>query len=89
MQIQNYSSVKNTLLGFPVSVHSNADILLLDEILAVGDEAFREKCTTKIFELMEQDKTFIIISHDLEQLKQLSNRIYYMQKGIIDKVEQL
>jgi len=87
MPIKNFSSGMNARLGFSVAVHSNADIFLLDEILAIGDEAFREKCTTKIFELMEQDKTFMIISHDLEQLKQLSNRIYYMQKGTIDKVE--
>lgn len=89
MPLKNYSSGMNARLGFSVAVHSNADIFLLDEILAIGDEDFREKCTTKIFELMEQEKTFMIISHDLEQLKQLSNRIYYMQKGTIDKVEQL
>ena len=85
MPVKQYSSGMNTRLGFSVAVHSNADIFLLDEILAVGDESFRAKCTEKINSLMEEEKTFIIVSHDHEQLKKLTNRIYYLKNGkIID-----
>lgn len=83
MPIKNYSSGMNARLGFSVAVHSNADIFLLDEILAVGDEAFRAKCTEKIDSLMNEEKTFIIVSHNHEQLKKLTSKIYYMKNGEI------
>lgn len=83
MPIKNYSSGMNARLGFSVAVHSNADIFLLDEILAVGDEAFRAKCTEKIDSLMNEEKTFIIVSHNHEQLKKLTSKIYYMKDGEI------
>lgn len=84
LQVKNYSSGMNTRLGFSVAVHSDADIFLLDEILAVGDTKFREKCAEKINDLIGQrNKTFLIVSHQHERLKELTDRIYYIEKGKI------
>jgi len=86
LPIKNYSSGMNARLGFSVAVHSNADIFLLDEILAVGDEAFKKKCFKKIDSLKKKNKTFLIVTHNLENLKKITDRIIYMEKGkILDK----
>ena len=86
MPVKNYSSGMTARLGFAIAVHSNADTFLLDEILAVGDQAFREKCYLKINSLMGSNKTFLIVSHNLEQMQELTNKIIYMEKGQITKI---
>ncbi len=86
MPVKNYSSGMAARLGFAVAVHSSAETFLLDEILAVGDQAFREKCSLKIDSLMKNNKTFLIVSHNLEQMKELTNKIIYMEKGQITQV---
>jgi len=86
--IKKYSSGMIARLGFSVAIHSEADIFLLDEILAVGDKSFSDKCSLKMNELMKDDnKTFIIVSHNLDSLKNLTNRIYYINKGSIEGEE--
>ncbi len=88
MPVKKYSSGMIARLGFSVAVHSDVDIFLLDEILAVGDRSFRDKCELKIDQLMKEDnKTFIIVSHNLEGTKELTDRIYYLNKGSIEKIE--
>lgn len=87
MPVKNYSSGMTARLGFSVAIHSSADTFLLDEILAVGDAAFREKCSEKINSLMNGGKTFLIVSHNLEQMQEMTSRIIYMEKGQITKVE--
>lgn len=81
MPVRKYSTGMNARLGFSVAVHSTAEILLLDEILAVGDEKFREKCHAKISELKE-NKSIILVSHNMEIVKKIVDRIYYIDKGI-------
>jgi len=83
MPVKNYSSGMSARLGFSVAVHSDADIFLLDEVLAVGDSAFKDKCSDKIDSLMKKNKTFIIVTHNLENMKKVTNRIIYMEKGKI------
>ena len=83
MPVKNYSSGMGARLGFSVAVHSDADIFLLDEVLAVGDSAFKDKCSDKIDSLMKKNKTFIIVTHNLENMKKVTNRIIYMEKGKI------
>jgi len=83
MPVKNYSSGMIARLGFSVAVHSDADIFLLDEVLAVGDSAFKDKCSDKIDSLMKKNKTFIIVTHNLENMKKVTNRIIYMEKGKI------
>ncbi|NIQ14131.1 MAG: ATP-binding cassette domain-containing protein [Candidatus Dadabacteria bacterium] len=83
MQVKKYSSGMNARLGFSIAVHSNADILLLDEVLAVGDENFQEKSSLKIEELKKSGKTLIIVLHNKKQLEDISDRIIYVNKGEI------
>ena len=86
MPVKNYSSGMNARLGFAIAVHSSADIFLLDEILAVGDTAFKNKCAEKIESLMNDNKTFLIVSHNLEQMQEITNKIVYMEKGQITQI---
>ena len=86
MPLKRYSTGMTTRLGFAIAVHSRAEIFLLDEVLAVGDHAFRQKCSEKIDSLMKEGKTFIIVSHQHERIVELTNKIYYLEKGsIVDK----
>ena len=83
MPVKNYSSGMNARLGFSVAVHSNADIFLLDEVLSVGDEQFKKKCTEKIESLMNKKKTFLIVTHNHDLMKKLTTRIIYLKGGQI------
>jgi lipopolysaccharide transport system ATP-binding protein len=69
--LRSYSSGMIARLGFSVAVHVSPDILLLDEILTVGDSAFQKKCLTKLKEIKEQGKTILMISHSPQHLLEL------------------
>src|SRR5207247_8706887 len=66
--IKHYSSGMQMRLGFAVAAHTDPDILLIDEILAVGDASFQAKCLTKLAELKAQDKTIILVTHNLTNI---------------------
>ena len=83
MPVKKYSNGMNARLGFSIAVHSSADIILIDEILAVGDESFQEKCIGKIKKLIENEKTIIIVSHNRKLMQKLTNRIIYIKEGSI------
>ena len=68
-------------LGFSIAVHTNPDILLVDEVLAVGDEAFQNKCFHRIAGLQEQGKTIVFISHDLPVVEKVANRVLWLHNG--------
>lgn len=68
-------------LAFSIAINVDADILLIDEILAVGDQHFQEKCFDKLSELGESDKTIVIVSHDLNSIKNLCNRAIWIYQG--------
>lgn len=80
MPVRKYSSGMYARLGFSVAVHSSAEIILLDEILAVGDKKFREKCHTKIKEL-KYNKSIILVSHNMEIMQNIVDRIIYIKNG--------
>lgn len=84
--VKHYSSGMFLRLAFSVAVHLDWDILLLDEILAVGDSEFQQKSLTKIEELMSSGKTVIFVSHDLNSVKRLCNRTVLFKNGKILKV---
>ena len=81
MPIKRYSSGMRVRLGFSIAIHSKAEILLIDEILAVGDKSFRNKCSDKLKELVRSDKTIIMVSHDINRMKEITDKIIYIEKG--------
>ncbi|MCD4676209.1 MAG: ABC transporter ATP-binding protein, partial [Desulfobacula sp.] len=83
--VKKYSSGMNLRLGFSVAIHSDADIFLIDEILAVGDEEFKKKSFNSIKELLKKKKTLFIVSHDLKKLTRMTNKIVRLKKGSMIK----
>lgn len=78
--VRNYSSGMLVRLGFSIAAHLDADVLLFDEILAVGDIGFQQKCLQKIRELHSQNKTIILVTHSPEQVEQFCNRCIVFDK---------
>ena len=81
--IKYYSSGMAVRLGFAVAAHINPDILLVDEVLAVGDAAFQAKCLNKLAELREQATTIILVSHNMTNIVQHCNRVLWMDRGTV------
>ena len=79
--VKRYSSGMYVRLGFAIAAHLDPDILLLDEVLAVGDAAFQAKCIKRIKELEELGTTIVFISHDLGAVEKLCDRVILMQNG--------
>lgn len=79
--VRTYSSGMYMRLAFSVAINVDADILLIDEILAVGDQHFQEKCFKKLEELKNSDKTIVIVSHSLEQIENLCTRAIWIYEG--------
>lgn len=77
--VKNYSSGMYMRLAFAVAIHVDPDILVIDEILAVGDEQFQKKCLKKIFQLKQGKKTILFVSHDLEMVKKLADIVLYIE----------
>ncbi len=90
--VRTYSSGMYMRLAFSVAINVDAEILLIDEILAVGDQHFQDKCFAKLEELKNSDKTIVIVSHSLGAVKKLCNRGIWIyngevkEDGKIDKV---
>jgi lipopolysaccharide transport system ATP-binding protein len=73
-------------LAFAVAVHLEPEILILDEVLAVGDAAFREKCQVKMREVSGKGRTVFYVSHDLTSIQQLCGRAFLIESGqLIDE----
>ncbi|MGI8996497.1 MAG: ABC transporter ATP-binding protein, partial [Pyrinomonadaceae bacterium] len=81
--VKRYSSGMYVRLGFAIAAHLDPDILLLDEVLAVGDAAFQTKCFERIKELRQSGTTIVFISHDLNAVERLCNRVLLMHRGQI------
>ena len=82
--VKNFSSGMLVRLGFSVAAHVDADILLFDEILAVGDAGFQKKCLNKIQQLSEMNKTIILVTHSADQVVKFCNRcIVFDSNGLI------
>jgi ABC-2 type transport system ATP-binding protein len=80
-EVKHYSSGMFLRLAFSVAIHTEVDILLVDEILSVGDEPFQRKCLAKIRELHDQGKTLVVVSHDLDMVSDLCERGILIQSG--------
>ncbi|HZK05360.1 MAG TPA: ABC transporter ATP-binding protein [Actinomycetaceae bacterium] len=80
-EVKFYSSGMYLRLAFAVAIHTNPDVFLVDEILAVGDEPFQRKCINYIEGLVERGTTLVVVSHDLELVKRICKRGIVMEKG--------
>jgi len=81
--VRTYSSGMYMRLAFSVAINVQADILLIDEILAVGDKHFQDKCFEKLIELKKSGKTIVIVTHSMDQVKRFCDRAVWLYKGEI------
>lgn len=79
--LRTYSSGMKARLGFSVAVFADPDVLLIDEVLGVGDRDFKNKCKTEIEKKINSDKTVVIVSHDNKTIKRLCNKVLWLEKG--------
>ena len=84
--MKNYSSGMVARIGFAIATIVKPDILIVDEILAVGDFLFQQKCENKINDLMSQGTTVIIVSHAIEQIERLCDRVMWIEKGNVKMI---
>jgi ABC-2 type transport system ATP-binding protein len=81
--VKNYSSGMYVKLGFSVAVHVDPDVLLVDEVLSVGDEAFQEKCIATIERFQAEGRTILFVSHALGLVEKLCNRAVVLDHGVV------
>lgn len=79
--VKTYSSGMYARLGFSIAIHLRRDIMLIDEILGVGDVRFREKCGEKIKELMSEERTLILVSHSTAHIREFANQVLWLDQG--------
>ena len=79
--VRTYSSGMYMRLAFSIAINVDAEILLIDEILAVGDQHFQDKCFTKLKEMKKSEKTIVIVTHSLGQVRELCNRAIWIYNG--------
>lgn len=84
--VKHYSSGMYMRLGFSVAVHVNPDTLMIDEILAVGDQSFQEKCINHIYHLKSRGVTIVLVSHNLDMMRKLCTHMVWMEGGHIRTV---
>lgn len=80
-QVKFYSSGMYVRLAFAVAIHVDPEILLIDEVLAVGDEAFQRKCMDRIKQFQREGRTIVFVTHGLDQVRQLCDRVVLLEKG--------
>ena len=81
--VRTYSSGMYMRLGFSVAINVDAEILLIDEILAVGDGEFQNKCFNELKAIKERGKTIVIVSHSLDQIEEICDKSYWINVGVI------
>lgn len=84
--VKNYSSGMYVRLGFSVAINVDPDVLLVDEVLAVGDEEFQRRCAEKFADLRNQGKTIVVVSHALGALQQMCDEAAWLDNGSLRKV---
>lgn len=84
--VKRYSSGMYVRLGFSVAVHINPEILLVDEILSVGDMSFQTKCFNRIGQIRDKGTTIIFVSHNMHHITSFCDRVVYLNKGVIENI---
>ena len=85
--VKNYSSGMYVRLGFAVAISIQPDVLLVDEVLAVGDEAFQRKCAEKFADLRAAGKTIVIVSHAMDSVRNLCDRVAWLEHGELRQLD--
>lgn len=81
MPVKKYSSGMYLRLGFSVAIHSSAEVILIDEVISVGDEDFQKKCIERIGKLKDEGMTMVVVSHNKDLLEKVTDRILFIQNG--------
>ena len=81
--VKKYSSGMALRLAFAIAIHSPAETFLFDEVLAVGDESFQEKCNRKIDALKNQGKTILVVSHDKVSMNRVCDKVLHLDGGVM------
>jgi ABC-type polysaccharide/polyol phosphate transport system ATPase subunit len=84
MKLKNYSTGMSIRLAFSVMVQSDADVLMVDEVLAVGDASFAQKCLDAFQELRDEGRTILLVTHSMESLRLLCDHAILIEDGVID-----
>jgi lipopolysaccharide transport system ATP-binding protein len=79
--VKRFSTGMVLRLGFSVAAHLDTDIMLIDEVLAVGDQRFKQRCVDKMRSVAQSGKTVLFVSHDMDVLKQISDRAILVREG--------
>ena len=87
MKLKHYSLGMYMRLAFSTAIHTDPDILLIDEVFAVGDQAFQIKCMKRINQLRESGKTIVLVSHNLEAIKLLCQRALLLDNGMVASID--
>lgn len=85
-RLKNYSSGMQLRLAFSIAIQVPFDVLLLDEVLAVGDASFQEKCFGVFDDLRASGKTIVFVSHDLVTMKRYCDRALFLQRGVVEAI---
>ena len=85
-RLKHFSTGMMLRLAFSTAIQTDPDILLVDEIITVGDEAFQKKCNDKIAQLREENKTIVYVSHYLNALRKLTSRCMLLERGKIIQI---
>ena len=81
--VKNFSSGMVSRLAFAIATIGTPDILIVDEVLSVGDFRFQEKCEQRIQKMMGKDTTILFVSHNIDQVEKLCNKIVWLEKGVV------
>jgi len=88
LKLKNYSSGMSVRLGFSVAVQTDADILLVDEVLAVGDAAFQQKCFEQFEQLKAAGKTIVFVTHDMSAVERFCDRAMLIERGEVVSIDE-
>ena len=81
--VGHYSSGMFSRLGFAVAVHTDSDIFLIDEVLAVGDRPFKKKCMARMQEIRDEGRTMFYVSHAADSVRKMCDRVLVLEKGVL------
>ena len=84
--VKNYSAGMRARLGFSVAIHIEPDVILLDEVLGVGDAEFRLKSGKEIRNIMNSNKTVLLVTHNMQLVKQVCDKVVWIQGGMVRQI---